>query len=183
MSMTEDQAARFVRAVFDQMRKVIPAELKDFHLEILAARNGTALWADPGSIEANYRTCQTCNLGGHTCPGCGADVDHGHVACRKCGPAEYGDPPWADEPNGPVVAREWSAVAEGDWVQGGDRAFYLVQGNRAENGKAYVTILVRGKANTYPREPEVFAQVKRGPTGLAVDTLAEAFDLAVIESA
>jgi hypothetical protein len=82
--------------------------------------------------------------------------------------------PWADEPAGPAEDRMWQEIAEGDWVRGGDGAYYLVKANRSENGKAYVTIQVKGQDRTYPREPEVMVATKRGPVGLAVDTLAAA---------
>jgi hypothetical protein len=32
----------------------------------------------------SYRVCQTCDRGGHACPGCGADVRHGEIACDRC---------------------------------------------------------------------------------------------------
>lgn len=28
--------------------------------------------------------CSTCSQGGHTCPGCGIDIDHDHYACGPC---------------------------------------------------------------------------------------------------
>jgi hypothetical protein len=28
--------------------------------------------------------CQTCNLGGHTCPGCGESIRHSESSCVTC---------------------------------------------------------------------------------------------------
>lgn len=81
------------------------------------------------------------------------------------------DPPWSTEPDGPAVARPWSVVCEGDWVRGGDKAFYLIKANRPSNGEQHVTIQVKGQDRTYPRQARVFAQVKRGPVGMAMDVL------------
>lgn len=32
----------------------------------------------------NEPYCAACDHGGHTCPGCGGDVDHGTIACDDC---------------------------------------------------------------------------------------------------
>lgn len=84
------------------------------------------------------------------------------------------DPPWSTEPTTAAVPRPWSQVVEGDWARGGDGAYYLVKANRLENGQQYVTIQVKGADRTYPRMASAVVEVKRGPVGLAVDTLEEA---------
>lgn len=202
MGMTEEEAARYVRAAARLMMERIPREaggtlihaglmklindMEAHHIHSCLCPRDQQVYchvekcqggADlpSASVEENWRTCGTCNAGGHTCPGCGADVEHGRIGCRKCSPEQYTasqEPPWADEPSTDPAPVPWDRVVEGDWVRGGDGVYYLVRANRAENGKAYVTILVKGRENTYPREPEVEVLTKRGPTGLAVDTLA-----------
>lgn len=160
VSMTEEQAARYVRAALRLMAEQVPdgsglaRGLLSFEEELaldFPERQGACECSRTEQVYCHERGCQG-----------GADLV---------------------EPDSVPVSRPWSQVAEEDWVRGGDGAYYLVIANRAENGKAYVTIQVRGKDNTYPREPGADVLVKRGPVGMAVDTIASAgFDLAVIAS-
>lgn len=39
---------------------------------------------DHGEGDGCYYCCQTCDLGGHTCPGCGDDTTHRNQVCEGC---------------------------------------------------------------------------------------------------
>lgn len=152
--MTEEEAARYVRAALRLMIERVP--------------EGSALWR---GLQSTRDDLEMVYFGTCSCP----RDQQVYCHAENCqGGADLLDPPWATEPATEPVPVPWSQVVEGDWARGGDGVFYLVKGNRAENGRAYVTIQVRGKDNTYPREPGAEVLVKRGPVGLAVDTLAAA---------
>lgn len=139
--MTEEEAARFVRAALRLMMDRIPD--------------------DTDLMRGLLETLE--------------DVDSAYADALAA--------PWADEPTTEPAPVPWGQVAEGDWARGADGKFYLVKGNRAENGKAYVTLRVRGKDGTYAREPDAEVMLKRGPVGQAVDVLAAVgLDPAVLAS-
>jgi hypothetical protein len=72
-------------------------------------------------------SCVECNTARHVCPGCGAHVGHGEVACNNCAPAVAGasltrvdgtelEEP-ASEPEPVWVERPWRDVRTGDTVR------------------------------------------------------------------
>lgn len=80
-----------------------------------------------------------------------------------------------DDDLGGALERTWHEIAEGDWVQGSDKAWYRVlrvaEGGGPNLGRTVVTMQIGGEARPYPMSPEGDVLVKRGPAGIAVERL------------
>lgn len=98
-------------------RAVIEAARRAVHEYMPDALRGTFLADAVKALEdARHLSepyCHNCDYVLHKCPGCGADVPHGTVACAGCNGQDNSPPPWAPKESAFAAAMRPELAAAG----------------------------------------------------------------------